>query len=123
MAERIESYPFKGNSGMYHLFKCHRVGSPFREFPAFPDSPGVYIFAKEFHDNMSGLSNYKVLYVGKTDSFKQRPVSEKHEKWECASDHGVSHICILDETSTTKRETIENYIYLEHDPPCNKISP
>ena len=21
----------------------------------------------------------------------------KHEKWECASDHGVSHICILDE--------------------------
>ena len=108
---------------MYHLFQCHLVGSLSREFPAFSDSPGVYIFAKEIHDNVTGHPDYKVLYVGKTNSFKYRPVSDEHEEWKCALRHGVSHICILDETSTTKRKDIEIDIYYKHDPPCNDKSP
>ena len=123
MTKPIESHPFQGISGMYHLFECSPVRSLSGELPAFPDSPGVYIFAKRIEDSVTENLDYKVLYVGKTESFRKRQVGKKHEKWECASDRGVSHICILKEKSDTKRSNIEKDIYYKHDPPCNDKKP
>lgn len=123
MTKPIEFHPFQGNSGMYHLFECWPVRSHSGKFPTFPDRPGVYIFAKRIEDNVTENSDYKVLYVGKAESFSKRPVGKKHEKWECATDHGVSHICIHKEKSDAKRSNIEIDIYYRHDPPCNDKKP
>jgi len=118
------SYLFKGNSGMYHLFECYKVEPSNYEFPEIPNSPGVYIFAKEIvtPNNLHKESDYKVLYVGKADSLLERPVSPEHPKWTCAVEHGVTHICILQEESSPRKD-IERDIYHGHNPECNKISP
>ena len=121
MAAGPESYVFIGNTKKPYLFKCYRVGSIFRDLPDFPYNQGVYIFAKQFHNNVSGLSDYEVLYVGQTESYKDRPVSEKHEKWEYAHRHGANCICIIakEVTDTLDRKRIEKDIIDNYTPQCN----
>ena len=124
MAAGPENYIFFGESGEKYLFKCYRV-NPFRDLPNFPHDQGIYIFAKQFHNNVSGFSDYEVLYVGETDSFKDRPVSEKHEKWEYAHRHEANFICIFTKeiSDSLERKSIEDDLIDKYDPICNKDNP
>ncbi|MCY3550468.1 MAG: hypothetical protein OXH39_08390 [Candidatus Poribacteria bacterium] len=126
MAAGPENHIFFGESGEKYLFKCHRV-NPFREFGNSLDRPCVYIFAKAIHNNVSGYSDYEVLYVGETESSKNRPVSAKHEKWEWANRNRANYICILDFSdkvdAKSKRKDIEDDLVGHYDPMCNKDNP
>ena len=126
MAAGPENHIFFGESDEKYLFKCHRV-NPFREFGSSSDRPCVYIFAKAIHNNVSGYSDYEVLYVGETESSKNRPVSDKHEKWEWTSRNGANYICILDVSgkvdTKSKRKDIEDDLVDYYDPMCNKDNP
>lgn len=122
MAAGPKSHIFIGNNKKPYLFKCYRVGSPFRDLPDFPYNQGVYIFAQEFHNNETKGPDYEVYYVGQTESYKDRPVSEKHEKWDCADKYGANSICIIDKEvpDTIERESIEKDLRDKYDPICNK---
>ena len=124
MAAGPENQFFIEESGGKYLFKCYSL-NPFRDLPNFPHDQGIYIFAKEIHNNVSGFSDYEVLYIGETNSFKGRPVSEKHEKWEHAHRLGANRICIFTKevSDTLERKSIENDLIDKYDPICNKDNP
>lgn len=122
MAAGPKDHVFIGNTKTWYPFKCYRVGSIFRDLSDFPYDQGVYIFAKEFPNNVSGLSDYEVYYVGQTESYKDRPVSEKHEKWEDAHRQGANCICIIakEVSDLHERKSIEKDLRDKYDPICNK---
>lgn len=124
MAGRVDEQKIMGNSRKLYLFKCYRANDFSKTFPKFPDSSGVYIFADISRIDEYGNDLPKVLYVGESHSFEERVV-EEHEKWECALDHKVTHICILElkDSSKSERLRIEKDIRLEHNPECNKEQP
>ena len=124
MATGPKDHIFIGESGKKYLFKCYRM-NPFRDLPNFPHDQGIYIFAEEIHNNVSGFSDYEVLYVGQTDSFKDRPVSDKHEKWKRANSNGANFICIFTKEvpDSLERKRIEKDIIDKYAPMCNKDNP
>ncbi len=121
MAGKVDQQSIEGSSGRSYSFKCYRANDPFKPFPKFPDSSGVYIFADISRIDEYGNDLPKVLYVGESHSFEERVV-EEHEKWECALDHKVTHICVLElkDSSKSERLRIEKDIRIEHKPECNK---
>ena len=124
MAGKIDPQVIKGNSGEMYLFQCHRANAPFKSFPKFPNSSGVYIFANLSRTDENGWTVPKVLYVGESYSFEERVV-KSHEKWNDALDRNTTHICILklENSSESERKDVERDIYLKHDPPCNDKKP
>ena len=121
MAGRIDRATLIGKSGKPYPFKFHPLNIPLRGIPKFRDDSGVYVFAKEKHNNDTGFSEYDAVYVGQTESFEDRLV-QTHSHWECANRHGCNSIGILEmpDSSINEREDIETDIISKHDPPCNK---
>ena len=106
---RISTMTFTGQSGAEYKFEVWPRDT------IFPDVGGVYIFSKR-----DSQRRHTVLYVGQTNSFKDRRL-QHHEKWkECANQRGGNVICTYQESSTVRRLKIESDLIDEYDPPCNK---
>ncbi|MCY4403203.1 MAG: GIY-YIG nuclease family protein [Candidatus Poribacteria bacterium] len=112
-----------GESGHLYPFKFYALNMVLRGFPKFTDVPGVYTFAKEKHNNITGHPDYDPLYVGETKSFQDRIV-ETHSHWECADKHGSNYIGIYEmpDSSPDERKAVEDDIIDKYVPPCNKTS-
>ena len=121
MAGRTDYGTFIGKSGKPYPFTFYPLNIPLRGFPNFRNDPGIYVFAKEKHNNVTGRSDYDALYIGQTKSFRDRLV-QGHSHWECANRQGCNSIgiLVLPDSSRNDREEIENDIIGEEEPPCNK---
>ena len=81
------------------------------------DVGGVYIFTTQ---QPAGLGDiWRALYVGETESFKNRLDLSNHEKWESAVELGATHIHTLVEPGPIKRTLVEALLIQELKPPLN----
>ena len=89
----------------------------------WPDVSGVYVFAKRVWIGLGlGQGNpmdWKSLYVGETESFKNRPLAN-HEKWPAAVKLGATHIHIRHEGTIT-RKALELKLRDELKPRLNDV--
>jgi hypothetical protein len=75
--------------------------------------PGNYIFA------MLTPAGWQAIYVGETESFKQRIPS--HERWEAARRHGATHVhARVNNAGEQARRAEESDLIRALDPPCNR---
>ena len=87
----------------------------------WPDVSGVYVFAKRVWIGL-GQGNpmgWKSLYVGETESFKNRPLAN-HEKWPAAVKLGATHIHTRNE-GTSERKALELKLRDELKPRLNDV--
>ena len=77
----------------------------------FPDQAGVYLFTEELQNG-----KHRIIYAGETGSFRDRPLSDRHEKWQCAENEGFTHISIH---PIQNRVWLQDQIISKHNPPCN----
>ena len=101
----VEYHFFKDLSGTSHEFEVHLSGTTFR------DVGGVYMFTKINDDG-----THYVLYVGETESFKDRPLGWGHEEWGAATRMGLTHVCVL---QTSNRVYIQDKLIEAFQPPLN----
>ena len=92
----------KGNR---YNFKVYPTGTEFY------DDAGVYALTKRDDDH-----KHEVLYIGETESFKDRPLGWGHEKWGKATRADVTHICVFE---TANRMYIQNRLIAKYNPPLN----
>ena len=76
------------------------------------DVPGNYIFARL---DQSGA--WVALYVGETNSFKDRFSS--HERWPCATRNGATHVHAHVNNTIGARRAEEADLLAVLNPPCN----
>ena len=89
----------------------------------WPDVGGVYVFAKRGVWIELGLAqenpmDWKPLYVGETESFKNRPLAN-HETWPAAVKLGATHIHTRNE-GMIARKVFEVFLIQKYDPPLNR---
>lgn len=75
------------------------------------DVGGIYAFCKQT------LQGYEALYVGRTNSFKNR--LPNHERWEEARRRGATHVLAVVSHSEADRVKIEGILIIEWRPPLN----
>jgi len=92
-----------------------------RETEEFNSVPGVYMFTKS-RVNQQGDEIHDILYIGKTQSFKNRPLGLYHHKWEHANRIGMTHICVLRVFQASDRKSIESSLIAAYNPPLNEKS-
>ena len=109
---KITNVEFQGVSGQKHIFEVYTLGTE-----TFNDVGGVYIFTKESF-NQHGEKKYHPLYIGQTNSFKDRLTN--HEKWPCAVQNNVNCLCILAKENIFSRRAIELDLLSKYNTPCNK---
>ena len=109
---KITNVEFQGASGRKHVFQAYTLGTE-----TFNDIGGVYIFTREAR-NQHGDMKYYPLYIGQTNSFKDR-LTTNHEKWPCAIQNDVNCLCVLVEDNTFSRRAIELDLLSKYNTPCN----
>ena len=106
MARTIE---WEGRSGAKYQYFIHEIDTSFK------DVPGNYIFAKE-----GPPRSWTPLYIGETESLRDRPLGPGHEKWPCAVDHEVTHIHAHESSpARSVRQVEEQDLIRKWNPPCN----
>ena len=110
---KITKVEFQGASGRKHIFEVYTLGTE-----TFNDVGGVYIFTKESF-NQHGEKKYHPLYIGQTNSFKDR-LATNHEKWPCAVQNNVNCLCILAKENIFSCRAIELDLLSKYNTPCNK---
>ena len=111
--EQMSTYRWGG-----HEFSVHDYNTT----TDWPDVSGVYVFARRVWIGL-GLAQgnpmgWKSLYVGETESFKNRPLAN-HEKWPAAVKLGATHIHIRDE-GMVGRKALEVHLKQKYDPRLNR---
>lgn len=101
---------WRGASGQSYTFETHPIGAQFN-----PVS-GVYIFCRQV---TSG--NWEALYVGETQSFKQRLNAgiASHDGYARASRLGMTHIAALVVAGNAERLRIETDLRHSLNPSAN----
>ena len=103
---KIEDLTLIDTYGNKYVFEVYPKGTDFNAVP------GVYVFT------MRGSSgNHTILYIGETQSFKDRPLGWGHEKWGEATRRGLTHVCVM---LTANRAAIQNRLIAAYSPPLNK---
>ena len=102
---KIADLTLRDNTGKEYAFEVYPTGTEFNSVA------GVYIFTKR-DDNR----NHDILYIGETESFKDRPLSWGHPKWEAATRMGFNHICVL---HPPNRVSIQNRLIAKSIPSPN----
>lgn len=78
------------------------------------DVPGNYIFAR------TTPGGWEAIYIGETDSFKNRPMGPGHAKWDCAKRHRVTHIhAHTNNGGQAARRGEEADLLASRNPACN----
>lgn len=85
--------------------------SPYLQPGTWNPVPGIYCFAY----NQAGT--WRVLYVGKTDSFQRRIPT--HERWAEAQRRGATHVLATVVHGQVERDTLERVLIREMSPPLN----
>ena len=94
------------NTGTEYTFEVYPKDTTFN------DVAGVYLFTKR-----DSNKTHDILYIGETESFRDRPLGWGHEKWGSAIRMGLTHICVL---QTSNRESIERKLIAAYNPPLNE---
>ncbi len=76
------------------------------------DVAGVYIFT-----GVNNLNQWVALYVGQTDSFRNRIPS--HEQWSPAVRRGATHIHAMVVPLAATRDIVEGELIRAYHPPLN----
>ena len=100
-----ETLTLSDRNGNNYDFEVYPTGTQFNAVQ------GVYVFTKR--DNNL---RHQILYVGETESFKDRPLGWGHEKWGSATRAGVTHICVF---PTRNRVYIQNQLIAKYNPSLN----
>lgn len=111
---KITEIEFQGASGQKHKFQVYTLGT--KTFNSV--GGGVYIFTKQAQ-NRNGETRYYPLYIGQTNSFKDR-LTTSHERWPCAVQNEVNCLCVLVEENTFSRKAIELDLLSRYNTPCNR---
>ncbi len=106
---KISDVTFSGESGRY-AFEVYPINT------VFSADGAVYVFSKRTVDP-SGKGTHLLLYLGQTDSLKER--IPNHEKWPCVIRHGTNCICIHRDNSEESRLEKETDLRAVHSTPCN----
>ena len=110
---KITNVEFQGASGRKHSFKAYTL-----ETVTFGDDGGVYIYTK-VATNQNGQHIYYPLYIGQTNSFKDR-LTKSHETLPCVIQNGANCLCILVEQNMFSRRAIELDLLSKYNTPCNR---
>jgi hypothetical protein len=107
MASKI-TWPGAGLNN--HQFDCFQIGTLFNEVA------GLYIACKQLPN-----ANWVALYVGETQSFKQRlnDSYKQHEGVQRAVKLGATHFSLMQEANPTRRLKIETELRNRLTPPAN----
>lgn len=84
---------------------------------AWNDVGGIYLFVRP------NGSKWQILYVGKTDSFRDRGFGSAHHKWAAAVAKGATQIHAAVVGTEAERGRLEYLIYSELKPPLNDVAP
>ena len=100
-----------GKSGKIYQFDVYPIGSKFN-----PVS-GIYVFCKR-----GGLSPWLPLYIGQTQSFRDRVDTRlnEHDGYKRAIAEGASHIAVMLAGNETQRLQIESDLIQKNNPTCNR---
>lgn len=104
---KIADLTLSDRNGTEYTFEVYPTGTEFNAVA------GVYVFTKRDNSNRK----HRILYIGETDSFKDRPLGWGHEKWGAATREGITHICVL---QTADRVFIQSQIIDNYNPPLNE---
>lgn len=108
----IEYFTFYDKSGTPYSFQVYpSIGED------FPSLSGVYMFTKRWTDQHRGIW-HTVIYIGETQSFRDRPLDSGHPKWISAILSEFDHICI--HPTILNRVAIQNDLIDKYNPPLNK---
>ncbi len=116
---KVEDLTLSDNTGEKYTFEVYR-----KETEEFKSVAGVYMFTRR-SANQHGAW-HTILYIGQTESFKNRPLNYNHEKWFSAKGMGFTHICVLqiddrDWIQNTRiRRSIEKRLIVAYNPPLNE---
>ena len=109
--EKIENVYLYDKDGDEYIFEVYAAGARFHHIP------GVYVFMKRT-PNQYGVCG-DILYIGKTGSFKQRPVNWGHFKWGLAQSMGMTHVCVMEVLDEDHRRSVEIALIAAYNPPLN----
>ncbi len=118
----IEKVEFQGASGLQHSFQVYTIGNFDTHTlgaDALEDVGGVYIFTK-MEANPNGVKTYSPLYIGQTQSFKQR-ITGQHETLPCIAQNGANRLCVLEVENLFSRQAIEADLLCRINTPCNRM--
>ena len=106
---KITTATFNGKTGKYN-FDVFPVETSFNAVGA------VYIFT-HLKVNPDGKGTHTLLYIGETESLKER--IPNHEKWPCVKREDVNCICIHRDDNSTSRHAKEADLIAGNNTPCN----
>lgn len=104
---QIGTATFSDSIGNNYTFKIYPTGTQ------LDPVAGVYAFTR-----LNSRRRHDVLYIGETQSFRDRPLGWGHEKWGAATRMGITHICVM---QTSNRVSIQDRLIAKYDPPLNRI--
>ena len=109
--EKIENLYLYDKDGDAYIFEVYPAVAVFLEIP------GVYGFVKRT-TNQQGVSDDIILYIGKTNSLKNR-LRNSHEKLCDAELMGMTHICVMEVLDEDHRRSIEIALIDAYNPTLN----
>ncbi len=107
---KVEDFTFYDKNGTSYEFEVYPAGTTFNSVA------GVYIFTKRWINQRRQVV-HTLIYVGETQSFKDRPLDNGHPKWQDARKKGFSHICVY---PTNNHVAIQNRLIAKYNPSLNK---
>ena len=102
----VRECEWTGKSGTKYHYTIYEIGGDWN------DIPGNYIFAKE-----TSLRNWTPLYIGETESFKDR--LPNHNELPCIQRNGGTHIHARTNRSNDARLKEEADLLANYTTPCN----
>ena len=98
---------WEGASGKKYGYWIYKIGTTFK------DEPGNYIYAKE-----SSPNRWRPVYIGETGSLRDRLAD--HEKEDCATRNGATHIhAHTSSNDVSVRRAEESDLIEKWNPVCN----
>ena len=106
----IEHFVFYNENGNPYNFEVYPTGTNF-----LPNA-GVYMFTKRWVDQREVIW-HRPIYIGETQSFRDRPLDSGHPKWADVVRLGFNCICVY---ATNNRVAIQDDLIDKYNPPLNK---
>ena len=106
----IEYFTFYDEDGTPYNFEVHSAGTIFKPIA------GVYMFTKRWVDQQ-GVTWHRPIYIGETQSFKDRPLDSGHPKWASAVRLGFNCVCVY--PTIMNRRDIQDALVDKFSPSLN----
>ena len=106
----IERFNFYDNNNNSYNFEVYPKGT------IFLPNAGVYMFTNRWTDQQGEIW-HTIIYIGETQSFRDRPLNSNHSKWASADELGFNCVCVY---PTYNRVWLQNALIDKYDPPLNR---